>query len=807
MRKVYKYSFSTAALFAAIFVADPSWAAQQLIGLGTNANDGTGDSIRTSFTKVNANFADLYSQLLTTSNMTTLARNGANTDITSLNAYQVTPQITLNDGSFVVGAKYKILSLGTTNWNAVGFVGTPAVGLWFVASATGSGSPPGTGTATTATLTVSGQILISNIFNDPNAPQGVRSNYTQRANFIGAASFHAYSCIYGGTGYQAAYGTGTTCANYSMAPTAIVPDGQNLFVIGQTYKITLLGTTNWGSLGYVGTPVLGGTFVASATNSTTIAGTGQASAPFWTYNGKEFNVLTGAVVISAGNPGSTDSDLVGTSGALTINDTTEGTVGSGHLIIGNHYLITAVGSNAADWVAAGAPTGALGVIFVATGTGSTTNTGGQAKATGSHGYAGFFTINTSGLGKFPIGNGVKVEEALSCISGSCASVRYMVGASVQMNGTWDISGDTITAGAFNVGTVYQIVQTSTGGGAVTDFTLIGSPNNTPGQHFIASGAGTGTGTATEDATSAGFVVSGTLITQNYHYAMLLSQEIPHLGGALPQPLALDASIIGYDNPTPCTTTGGVISGGALVGGSGYTPSSGTATYNLVPMTGGTGSGMLANIVVTNGAVSLVQVLTPIPNHGTGYTIGDSLSAAASSIGGTVGTPFSWAVQSVAGVCPMTIANWVNLPNVTVTGFLLNSPHVQLTGDGAMNMSSLALNGYNQGTTGTILAAGTQQANEGIDFHTTSISDKYIWFPNFIAQPSGTTIPTLVLNGHSMTAPLANNMRVSGIVVANTGGTLCGAGAQWCWEVEVGVGLVDGTNPTVATVAYAPLTHP
>jgi len=36
---------------------------QQIINLGTYANDGTGDDLRTAFTKVSANFTDLYTQL------------------------------------------------------------------------------------------------------------------------------------------------------------------------------------------------------------------------------------------------------------------------------------------------------------------------------------------------------------------------------------------------------------------------------------------------------------------------------------------------------------------------------------------------------------------------------------------------------------------------------------------------------------------------------------------------------------------------------------------------------------------------
>ena len=34
--------------------------AQLTINIGTNANDGTGDPLRTAFDKINANFAELY---------------------------------------------------------------------------------------------------------------------------------------------------------------------------------------------------------------------------------------------------------------------------------------------------------------------------------------------------------------------------------------------------------------------------------------------------------------------------------------------------------------------------------------------------------------------------------------------------------------------------------------------------------------------------------------------------------------------------------------------------------------------------
>ena len=70
-------------------------------------------------------------------------------------------------------------------------------------------------------------------------------------------------------------------------------------------------------------------------------------------------------------------------------------------------------------------------------------------------------------------------------------------------------------------------------------------------------------------------------------------------------------------------------------GSGYTPNPGTATYRDVPLTGGTGTGAIGDITVTAGVVESVT----LTNGGTGYAAGDTLSAAASNIGGT-GTGFS-----------------------------------------------------------------------------------------------------------------------------------------------------------------------
>lgn len=87
--------------------------------------------------------------------------------------------------------------------------------------------------------------------------------------------------------------------------------------------------------------------------------------------------------------------------------------------------------------------------------------------------------------------------------------------------------------------------------------------------------------------------------------------------------------------------GAVISFGAITGGSGYT----NGTYTNVALTGGTGTGAKATVVVSGGAVTSVSIPAG-DNAGTGYLATDSLSAAAASIGGT-GSGFSVALSTVS----------------------------------------------------------------------------------------------------------------------------------------------------------------
>jgi hypothetical protein len=84
--------------------------------------------------------------------------------------------------------------------------------------------------------------------------------------------------------------------------------------------------------------------------------------------------------------------------------------------------------------------------------------------------------------------------------------------------------------------------------------------------------------------------------------------------------------------------------GAITGGTLYT----NGTYFDVPLTGGSGSGATAKIVVSGNAVTSVTVQNP----GVYYAVGNTLSCAASSIGGT-GSGFSIPVSAVSNASGVT----------------------------------------------------------------------------------------------------------------------------------------------------------
>jgi len=163
------------------------------------------------------------------------------------------------------------------------------------------------------------------------------------------------------------------------------------------------------------------------------------------------------------------------------------------------------------------------------------------------------------------------------------------------------------------------------------------------------------------------VYSLAIINASGEYEYLLNKDVNFIRQAYPQPT--DTGIPKYyalfgprsDNPaeltfilgpTPDAAYGAelhyffyppsivqspVATLGAITGGSAYT----AGTYFDVPLTGGSGSGALATITVAGGAVTAVT----ITDGGLQYGVANTLSAAATNIGGT-GSGFSVPVASV-----------------------------------------------------------------------------------------------------------------------------------------------------------------
>jgi hypothetical protein len=126
----------------------------------------------------------------------------------------------------------------------------------------------------------------------------------------------------------------------------------------------------------------------------------------------------------------------------------------------------------------------------------------------------------------------------------------------------------------------------------------------------------------------------------------------------------------------------ILSLSSVVGGSGYT----NGTYYNVALTGGSGSGATATVVVSSGVVTSVVV----DNTGSLYQVNDTLSFAATSVGGT-GTGASFTVTSIGNV---TGTSWLgdNFDSVLLYGTLVEANTYM---KGEADMTALYNTKYNE----------------------------------------------------------------------------------------------------------------
>ena len=206
--------------------------------------------------------------------------------------YLVSGENSVNAGSFTAGFSYQIISLGDTDWTAIGAPATPTVGTVF--TATGAGS--GTGTASDA-----GQcVLVANATINSGQMNmvfstGAGSVYASRLTnkFIYDSSSNRYAVNF----FVSGEATAVTLASVAVANTAgWFTANASTFTTGQIINVSGTLTGNATITGYTNPT----TYYVINTNGTT---TIQLSA---TYNGA--NIVT----VAGNTRGLTFSEAVST---------------------------------------------------------------------------------------------------------------------------------------------------------------------------------------------------------------------------------------------------------------------------------------------------------------------------------------------------------------------------------------------------------------------------------------------------------------------------------------------------------------
>jgi hypothetical protein len=121
---------------------------------------------------------------------------------------------------------------------------------------------------------------------------------------------------------------------------------------------------------------------------------------------------------------------------------------------------------------------------------------------------------------------------------------------------------------------------------------------------------------------------------------------------------------------------GVATLGTLVPGTGYT----NGTYENVPLSGGTGSGVLATVVV---AATVVSTVT-ITQAGKDYTVGDVLTVPAAYAGGTATTNATAPVATLAAAAYSTLPSGHTYAGINISSIPKTKPFSGILVRGTVN---------------------------------------------------------------------------------------------------------------------------
>jgi hypothetical protein len=379
-----------------------------------------------------------------------------------------------------------------------------------------------------------------------------------------------------------------------------------------------------------------------------------------------------------------------------------------------------------------------------------------------------FGTGSGGVGTYNVNNSQTVPSASLSALGVFRDVALTGGLGSGATANIVITnGSVISAIVVNPGINYVVGDSLTAtlsgsvNGIATTSTLAGGSNYTNATYTdvaLTGGAGTGAkGTITVSGNSV-TAVSVTSAGSNYAASDSLSAAAATLGNGI-----------------------NTLTTGSLVGGTNYTP----GTYSNVALTGGTGSGARANITV--GAGGDVTAVT-MASRGIGYTVADSMSAAASDLGSSVngiGT-----VGAVTGGSNYTNGTYTNVAltggagsgakaTIVVASNAVSTVTITTKGNGYAVANSLSCDPLTIGngiqTLGTVTGGGGYTANGILTF----------------SRVDG----TLYTNGTYTNVPLTGGAGTG--ATANI--TVSGGGVTACTIVDTGSGYAV-SNVLSATAA-------
>lgn len=151
-------------------------------------------------------------------------------------------------------------------------------------------------------------------------------------------------------------------------------------------------------------------------------------------------------------------------------------------------------------------------------------------------------------------------------------------------------------------------------------------------------------------------------------------------------------------------TTGPVTAGTITGGSAYS----NGTFNDVPLTGGSGTGAVANITVSGNAVTAVA----LASGGANYAVGDALTCAAISIsggiasgsithGGTVYTNGTYTGVPLTGGSGSGAVATIVVSGAVVTSVTITSPGINYLAGDVLSAASSTIGGTGSGFVWTV----------------------------------------------------------------------------------------------------------